>query len=112
MNQGFKIAIGSFLVTAALIKAAPALSEPVSAQNSIVVQTADLDLSTNAGRQQLDHRLINAAREACSSASDVDLAGKNAERKCRKDVLAQARARGHALAAGGSDGTILIAAVR
>jgi len=113
MNKGFKIAIGSFLATAAVIKAAPALSEPVRPQTSIVVQMADLDLSTEAGRQQLDHRLVNAAREACGSASDVDLAGKNAERACRKDVLAQARVRGDSLAAAGSEGkTILIAARR
>ena len=113
MNKGFKIAIGSFIATAAVIKAVPALSEPVRPQTSIVVQTADLDLSTEAGREQLDHRLVNAARDACGGASDVDLAGKNAERKCRKDVLAQARARGDSLAAGNSEGkAILIAAVR
>ena len=76
MNKGFKIAIGSFIATAAVIKAVPALSEPVRPQTSIVVQTADLDLSTEAGREQLDHRLVNAARDACGGASDVDLAGK------------------------------------
>jgi UrcA family protein len=113
MNNGFKIAIGSFLVTAAVLKAAPALSEPVQRQNAVVVETADLDLSTDAGRRQLDHRLIHAASEACGSPSDADLAGKNAARECRKDVLAKARARGDLLTAGAAEEKgILVAASR
>ena len=114
MKTGLKIAIGSFLVTAALIKAAPALSEPVPPNNVVVVPTADLDLSTDTGRRHLDHRLVRAAAEACGSASDSDLVGKNAERQCRKDVLAKARARGDGLlTAGATDAKgILVAASR
>jgi len=46
-------------------------------ENVAAVHTADLDLSTNAGRHQLDRRLVVAAAEVCGSASDADLAGQN-----------------------------------
>jgi UrcA family protein len=113
MNSSLKIAIGSFLMAAAVIKAAPALAAPVQPNNVTVVHTADLDLASEAGRRQLDRRLATAAHEVCDTASDVDLAGKNAERQCRGDVLAQARARGESLIAGRGEGrTILVAARR
>jgi UrcA family protein len=112
MNTPLKIAIGSFLVTAALIKGAPALAEPVQQQNVAVVHTGDLDLSSDAGRRQLEQRLVVAANEVCGSASDADLAGKNAVRQCRSDVLAKARARSDSLLAGRSKGTVLVAARR
>jgi UrcA family protein len=111
MKTSISIAAGSFLVTAALIKVAPALAEPAPAQNVSIVQTADLDLSTKAGRAKLDHRLVIAAYEVCGEAADVDLAGQNAVDQCRADVLANARARGDQLANRGG-GTILIAANR
>jgi UrcA family protein len=110
MKTPILIAAGSFLITAALIKAAPALAEPAAAQNTAIVSTADLDLSTQAGRTVLDHRLVIAAYEVCGTAADVDLAGQNAVRQCRSDVLATARAHGEELASRG--GTILIAASR
>jgi UrcA family protein len=99
VKKPFLIMLGSALVTGAVIKAAPALAEPAQAVS--VVRTADLDLSTQAGRAALDHRLIIAAGEVCGMASDVDLAGKNAVRQCRTDVLAKARARGQQLATRG-----------
>ena len=46
MNTSLKIAIGSFLAAAAVIKAAPALAEPAQPQNVSIVRTADLDLSS------------------------------------------------------------------
>src|SRR5512133_3711882 len=94
----FKIVLTSFLVTAAVIKGAPALAEPAAAQNVSIVHTSDLDLSTAAGRAALNHRLVTAAFEVCGTASDVDLAGKNRVRACRADVLAKARADGEQLA--------------
>ena len=99
MFKTFKITLSAFLVTAALIKGAPALAEPVQPQNVAIVHTGDLDLTTRAGREALDHRLVNAAYEACGTASDVDLAGKNKARECRADVLASARAQSDQLAA-------------
>ena len=112
MNSSLKIAIDSFFAAAVVIKAAPALAEPVPPANVTVVHTADLNLGTDAGRRQLDQRLVIAAGEVCGTASDADLAGKNAERQCRKDVLAKARARGDSLLAGRSGDGILVAARR
>ena len=109
MKTPIRIALGAFLATAAIIKAAPALAEPVPPQNVSIVHTADLDLSTRAGQRQLDQRLVIAASEVCGIASEVDLAGQNAVRQCRFDVLSRARARGEQIASRGA-GTILVAA--
>ena len=111
MMKPIRIALGAFLATAAVIKAAPSIAEPAQPQNISVVRTADLNLSTEAGRRALDQRLMIAAREVCGTASDVDLAGKNAVRACRKDVLTDARTKSEQLASRGN-GPILIAASR
>jgi UrcA family protein len=108
MKQTLKIIAVSALATAAVIKAVPAVSEPL--QNVSIVHTQDLDLSTPSGRAELDHRLVNAAFDVCGSPSDVDLAGKNGARACRSDVLAKARANSKQLA--GRSASILVAASR
>lgn len=105
-----RIILASALITTAAIKAVPAIAEPVTGQNVSIVHTADLDLSTDAGRRALDVRLSHAAREVCGTPSDVDLAGKNKARACRANVLADARTRGEQLAAHGGSGTITLAA--
>ena len=92
MKQTLKIIAISAAVTAVVLKAVPALAEPAQAQNVAIVQTADLDLTTKAGREMLDHRLVVAAYDVCGSASDADLVGKNQDLKCRAEVLASARA--------------------
>jgi len=104
----FKIALTAFVISAGVIKGAPALAEAASPQNVSIVRTADLDLNSKAGRTALDHRLVTAAYEVCGAASDVDLAGKNEVRACRADVLAKARADGQQLASRGAP--ILVAA--
>ena len=96
MNNAIKIVLASALITAAVIKGAPALAEPAGGEPNIavrLVETYDLDLSTTAGQRQLDIRLAQAAREVCGAASDSDLASKNAVRQCRDDVLTDARAK-------------------
>jgi UrcA family protein len=108
MTKTLKITLTAFLITAGLIKGAPALAAPTAAQNVSIVHTTDLDLSSQAGRNALDHRLVVAAFEVCGTASDVDLAGKNKVRACRSDVLAKARAQGDQIASRG--GSIVIAA--
>ena len=108
MMKTFKIALTAFLITAGAVKGAPALAEPVSPQNVSIVRTADLDLTSKAGRSALDHRLVTAAYDVCGTASDVDLAGKNQVRACRADVLAKARTDGQQLASRGAP--ILVAA--
>src|SRR3954468_2989827 len=96
--SAIRIIIASALVTAALIKGVPAVAETTTRPNVSVVRTADLNLSTDAGKRQLDHRLVIAAYEVCGKAADVDLAGRNDVRQCRADVLAAARAQGEQLA--------------
>ena len=108
MINSFKIALTAFVITVSVIKGAPALAQDVSSQNVSIVRTADLDLTSKAGRAQLDHRLVTAAYEVCGEASNVDLAGKNDIRACRADVLAKARADGQQLASRGAP--ILVAA--
>lgn len=111
MRTPILIAAGSFLISAAVIKTTPAFAEPVQPQNVSVVHTSDLDLSTQRGREQLNHRLVIAAYEVCGTASDVDLAGKNAVRACRSEVLAKAKADTELLASR-VDGSIRVAAAR
>lgn len=111
MKQTLKIIAASALATAIVIKAVPALADPARPQNSTIVHTADLDLSSKAGRSALDHRLVVAAREVCGTASDADLAGSNQVRSCRANVLAKARESGAEIASRGS-GSILVAATR
>ena len=110
MKQTLKIIAASALATAAVIKTVPALAEPVAAQATSVVPTADLDLSSRQGREALDHRLVIAAYNVCGTSSDADLVGKNDTRACRVTVLAKARADGRQLASRSPN--ILVAAAR
>jgi UrcA family protein len=112
MKQTLKIIAASALATAAIIKAAPALAEPLPAENVSIVRTADLDLSSAKGRAALDHRLVNAAAEVCGWTSDADLSGKNELRKCRHEVLAAARSDSEALLAGLEEGRAIRVAAR
>lgn len=109
MKQTLKIIAVSALATAAIIKAVPAFAEPMPEQGVTIVHTADLDLSSKAGRETLDHRLVNAAFEVCGTASEVDLTGKNKVRACRADVLAKARTEGERLASRGASITVAAA---
>ena len=108
MKETLKIIAVSAFATAAVIRAVPALSDPLPAQNVSVVHTSDLDLSSKAGRDTLDHRLIIAASEVCGTASAADLAGKNKVRACRADTLAKAREQSEQLASRG----VVVVAVR
>ncbi len=102
----------------ALIAAATAITptatlalEPVTARS--VVHTADLDLSSETGQRELDRRIVQAAREVCGQASDVDLEGKNAVRQCREETIAEASAQREQLLAAARSGTpILVASAR
>ena len=109
--NALRIVIVSGLITAAIIKGAPALAEPTANPevNVSIVVTADLDLATRAGQRTLDERLVHAASEVCGTASNVDLAGKNQVRACRASVLAEARSKGERLA---SRGTPIVIAAR
>lgn len=75
-----------FLATMLAFTAVPALAEPITVTST--VQTADLDLSSAKGQKALDLRLVQAVKEVCGTASDVDVAGKNDVRRCRVETLA------------------------
>ena len=102
--NAIRIVIASALLTTVAIKTAPAVAEPTTNPDVSVsiVQTADLDLSTQAGREALDRRLVHAANDVCGTASDSDLVGKNRVVACRHAVLADARAKGEQLAREGN----------
>jgi UrcA family protein len=99
MKQTLKIIAISALATTAVIKAIPVLADPAPVQNVSIVHTADLDLTTRAGRQTLDHRLVTAAYDVCGPTSDADLVGTNRARECRTEVLTSARVQSGQLAA-------------
>ena len=112
--KALNIVIASAIITATALKAVPALAEPVGAQSETAtsyVRTADLDLQSDAGRRQLDRRLVIAARDVCGTASNVDLEGKNEVRQCIDDVLVKARGEGRQLAAT-KNGIIAVSASR
>ena len=75
-----------FLATMLAFTAVPALAEPITVTST--VQTADLDLASAKGQKALDFRLVQAVKEVCGTASDVDVAGKNDVRRCRVETLA------------------------
>ena len=114
MKQTLLIVLGSALITGAAIKAVPALAqEPEQATNVSLVRTADLDLRSADGQRKLDHRLVNAAREVCGQASDVDIAGKNEVRRCRNETLASVRSQRDAMFAAAQRGaSIAVIAAR
>jgi UrcA family protein len=113
MKNPYAIALVSALITAAGIKAAPALAETPSANvetHISYVQTADLDLSNQAGQRTLGLRIAQAAREVCGKPSDADLVGQNKARECRQNVISQTSSERDALlAAAGRGATIVIA---
>ena len=102
--------ISLFVAASALLNIAPAFAEAVTGQSVSIVSTAGLDLSSAAGRAELDHRLVMAAYDVCGTPSDADLAGQNRARECRNQVLAEARGATALLAGSGSP--IRIAAAR
>ena len=98
-----------FLATLLAFTATPALAEPPVIATA-TVQTADLDLSSQAGQKALDHRLSQAVKEVCGTASDVDIAGKNEVRRCRVDTLANLSAERNQRIAAASSAPIKVAA--
>lgn len=95
MKPALSIALASALIATAAIGASPAFAQEatVGGTNTRLVQTADLDLASESGRRTLDRRLALAARDVCGTASDADVEGKNAVRRCRGETLATAKAR-------------------
>jgi UrcA family protein len=86
-----------------LLAATPALAQPPLPTTHIVVRSP-------AGQRQLDQRLTAAAIEACGSAVDWDVPGKNAVRQCRAQVQAQLTPLRAARIAAATTPTVAIAA--
>ncbi|HEX8442298.1 MAG TPA: UrcA family protein [Allosphingosinicella sp.] len=74
------------LAGAALLAATPAVAQNTA---SLSVDTADLNLATEAGRAKLDRRLRKAANQVCDMGT-TGLPMQIAFQVCRDDVLASA----------------------
>src|ERR1044072_6574999 len=72
---------------ASAITTSPVFAKPISPEVRVVTY-ADLDLSSAAGRNQLEHRIEAAVREVCGAAPSFDLVRRNAVSEC----IAQTRA--------------------
>jgi UrcA family protein len=83
------------LAGAALLAATPAVAQDGS---SLSVDTADLNLATEAGRAKLDLRIRKAASKVCDMGS-VGLPMQMAYQTCRSNVLASASQQVQQLAA-------------
>ncbi len=81
----------AFVILGAIMTA---MASPALAQDSSVrtVNYADLDLSSGAGRFQLDRRIRSAVRGACGRAWPLDLGAVEGVRRCRAETLASATA--------------------
>ena len=98
--------LSAFAATPALAQTAP------SAENRIVVRTADLDLGSSAGQRALDHRIAIAVVQACGETSVIDPAGKNDIRRCRAETSAQVAANRDRLVELASKGKDIVLAAR
>src|SRR3954469_18920528 len=95
-------ALAATLATPALAQSAPSAT--------VAVHTADLDLTSRAGRSALDRRINAAIEIACGDLSDVDLHGKNVAQRCRAETRAQAAAqRSNAVALARHSGSTTLA---
>jgi UrcA family protein len=107
--------MNKIVIIAATLLAAPiateASAEPV--ERTRIVSYADLDLTQASHIRRLDGRIGRAIAEVCGTASDTDLAGRNAVRRCRALVRESLAAeRGQALAAAEKPTQVAIAAGR
>lgn len=80
MTKIFKTIAVAALVAASAV---PALARTATEAQSITVITADLNLSTQAGRDRLDHRIDRAARQVCGfNSNSRDLGAQFHARTC------------------------------
>jgi UrcA family protein len=114
MKQSILYALFSALITAAFLTGAPAFAQTRGGETQVsLVSTADLDIGTESGRQKLQQRIAQAARDVCGTASDSDLKGSNDVRKCRDEAIARVSGQRDALIAASERGsTIAVTATR
>jgi UrcA family protein len=75
---------------ASAITTSPVFAKPITPEVRIVAY-ADLDLSSAAGRNRLEHRIQAAVREVCGEAASFDLARRHAVRDCIAETRANVR---------------------
>ena len=84
MTKTFQTIVAAAL---AATSAMPALAHTSTETQSIAVITADLNLSTQAGRNQLGHRIDRAARQVCGfNPNTRDLGTQFHARTCMADA--------------------------
>ncbi len=98
-------------ISAAAFTGSPASAEPLRNSRTLAVNTAGLDLSTDAGVRTLDLRILHAASELCGTPSPSDPRGRIKFDECRTDArLAAAAQRDQILAAAERRGVRIAAA--
>ena len=75
---------------ASAVTTSPVFAKPIGPDVRVVTY-ADLDLSSAAGRNQLEHRIQAAVREVCGAAPSFDLARRHAVRECITETRATVR---------------------
>jgi UrcA family protein len=104
------IFLHALLAAAATCAAIPAPAQHPGSPLQYMVTHADLDLSTRRGIRRLDQRIRSAVRLACGPLSDVDPAGRNRIRACRRALMAEAHLqRDQAIAARSGESKVDIA---
>lgn len=80
------------LIALAALSAAPAEAETAREVRSVRVGYSDLDLRSPEGAAKFHRRIRSAVADACGTASDADLRGKNEARRCRAETMIAASA--------------------
>jgi UrcA family protein len=81
-------------IIVSLLAVMPTQTAASAAHRSIPVRIADLDLSTDSGRNILARRIHRAARSICDFASDrIDVKVRKIEKQCRTETEAAAWAK-------------------
>lgn len=99
------------LLAVALAAAGPALP-PEGARATVTVAHADLRLDRAADVRRLDRRIARAAEAVCGTASDADLAGRNAVIRCRTATIASVQSQRNVMLARAVPGGNAVAMTR
>ncbi|GGI83962.1 hypothetical protein GCM10007973_20610 [Polymorphobacter multimanifer] len=83
-------AFGTVVFAGICLMGATAPAQASETVRSAVVRTADLNLTTDAGRSTFENRVRYAARSVCTGAAD-DLRGKQQTAACVKSAVASAQ---------------------
>jgi UrcA family protein len=72
---------------------AMSIAQPAAAATSVAVEYHDLDLTTKQGQQELDKRLLRAAKQVCKvhGVQTGSIVQSSVDQDCVKQALAQSR---------------------